>query len=200
MHWVSSGRRSEIIRLNLTWIIPAKESCDLPSCLMANLLTSVQRGMSLDEVDVEKAPTSQGSPDGRSDGLSDWAGDRGSHPTTAHKATKFESHLRSFERQLIKYNLEARGIQRVEPHECHVLSWKSYSQIFLMWLSINLAPVNITLGMLAPAVYTLSFKDAALCAVFGAMVGSMAVAYTASWGPVSGNRTLVKLPRFIFGH
>jgi len=159
------------------------------------ILTPPKDGMSklsLDAVDVEKAPSGQSHPDGDIDGVLGRPGNWGSHSTPAHTATGRESYLRRFEDQLIKYNLEARGIQRVEPHECHALTWKSYVQIFLMWFSINLAAVNITLGMLAPALFTLSFKDAALCAAFGAMLGSVAVAYIATWGPISGNRTLVE--------
>ena len=149
---------------------------------------------SLDAVDVEKAPPGESSPDGDINGIFDRPRDRGSHSTPAHTATKFETYLRKFESQLIKYNVEARGIQRVQPDECHPLTWKSYSQAFCLWMSVNLAAVNITLGMLAPTVYTLSFKDAAFCAGFGALLGSIAVAYIATWGPVSGNRTLVPLP------
>ena len=103
-----------------------------------------------------------------------------------------------FERQLIHYNLEARGVQRVEPHETHPRSKRNYLQAFLLWFSVNLAAVNITLGMLAPTVFTLSFKDAALCAVFGSILGSLAVAYIATWGPISGNRTMI-FARYTFG-
>ncbi len=106
--------------------------------------------------------------------------------------------LSQFERQLIKYNLEARGVQRVEPHETHAQTWKDYIQAFLMWVSVNLAAVNITLGMLAPTVYSLSFKDAALCAAFGSLLGSIVVAYIATWGPVSGTRTMI-FTRYTFG-
>ena len=60
-----------------------------------------------------------------------------------------------------------------------------------MWISINLAAVNVTLGMLAPTAYGLGFKDAVFCAVFGFLVGSIPVAYIASRGLVSGNRSLV---------
>ena len=168
----------------------------MPSSIPNNkaLLTPTKRRMSatsLDAVDVEKASPGEGNSNGDIDGLPDRPSDRGSHSTSAHTATRFESYLRYLESQLTKYKLEARGIQRVEPEECHALTWKSYVQIFLLWLSINLAPVNFTLGMLAPTVYALSFKDAALCAVFGALLGSIGVGYIATFGPVSGNRTLV---------
>ena len=107
-------------------------------------------------------------------------------------------YLSQFERQLIKYNLEARGVQRVEPHETRSQTWKDYIQAFLMWVSVNLAAVNTTLGMLAPTVFALSFKDAAACAAFGSLLGSMVVAYVATWGPVSGNRTMI-FTRYTFG-
>jgi purine-cytosine permease-like protein len=45
--------------------------------------------------------------------------------------------------------------------------------------------------MLGPLVFELSLKDAALCAVFGAMIGSLGPAYTCTWGLRSGNRTMV---------
>ena len=111
---------------------------------------------------------------------------------------KFGSRIKSFEHQLLKYNIEARGVQRVKPEETHSITWIDYLQAFLLWVSINLAAVNITLGMLAPVVYALSFKDAALCAVFGSFLGSLAVAYVATWGPVSGNRTMI-FTRYTFG-
>ena len=88
--------------------------------------------------------------------------------------------------------LETRGIQRVSPSESTViLSWRTYMQPFVLWVSINLAAVNITLGMLAPTVFGLGFMDAALCAVGGSAIGSAAVAYIATWGPKSGCRTMV---------
>lgn len=100
-------------------------------------------------------------------------------------------YVKRFEDQLVEYNIEARGIERVEENERHVLSWVAYAQVFLLWVSINLAANNVTLGMLGPAVYELSFRDSALCSVFGAFAGSLAAAWAATWGPVSGNRTLV---------
>ena len=111
-------------------------------------------------------------------------------PTTL--AGRIGRHVQILEQQLVAYNLEARGIQRVEEHERHAVGWKDYLQVFLLWVSINLAANNVTLGMLAPAVYGLSFLDASLCAVFGSIIGSIPVAYIATWGPASGNRTMVR--------
>lgn len=106
--------------------------------------------------------------------------------------SRLGSLLKTFEQQLVEYNLEARGIERVAPEErMKRLSWLSYLQAFLLWVSINLAANNITLGMLGPAVFGLSFLDSALCAVLGAFVGSVGAAWMATWGPVSGIRTMV---------
>lgn len=67
--------------------------------------------------------------------------------------------LKQFERTMAYYNLEARGIHRVEPSERHSIKKLGYMQIVLFWTSINLAANNITLGMLGPASYALSFTD-----------------------------------------
>jgi purine-cytosine permease-like protein len=87
--------------------------------------------------------------------------------------------------------LEARGIHRVKPHEQSAKRTLDFLQIVVMWLSINTAPQNITLASIGQEVYGLGFVDATLCSVFGAIVGSIPVAYTAGWGPASGNRTMV---------
>ena len=143
--------------------------------------------------DVEKGPIENDAGLDGLDGRPDARDPQGVKPTT-----KLAAYSRSFEQTLIKYNLEERGVKRVEPHETNPLSWKSYLQAFSLWVSINLAAVNVTLGMLGPTVYLLSFKDAAFCAVFGSLLGSCPVAYIATWGPVSGNRTMV-FARYTFG-
>jgi NCS1 nucleoside transporter family len=106
-------------------------------------------------------------------------------------SSPWSSRLRSFERALLKYNIETRGIQRVEDHEKHRITWLAYLQVFVLWTSINLAINNVTLGMLGPAVYELSFTDSSVCASLGALLGSIPVAWIATWGPISGIRTMV---------
>ena len=108
-------------------------------------------------------------------------------------ASRFGARLKSFEQTLLKYNLEIRGIQRVEEHEKVQVGWFAYVQVFVLWVSVNLAANNITLGMLGPAVYGLSFRDASLCACLGTLVGGIPVAWIATWGPLSGNRTMVSI-------
>ncbi|KAK5800652.1 hypothetical protein VI817_002864 [Penicillium citrinum] len=105
--------------------------------------------------------------------------------------TRLGSLIRMFEQQLVEYNFEARGIERVAPDErMKKLSWVSYLQAFLLWVSINLAANNVTLGMLGPAVYGLSFRDSSLCAFFGCFVGALVASWMATWGPISGIRTM----------
>ena len=77
-------------------------------------------------------------------------------------APRWEGYLQSFERTLIAYNLETRGIKRVEPEERHDLQKLGFFQIFVLWFSLNLAANNITLGMLGPAIFELSFLDSSL--------------------------------------
>lgn len=106
---------------------------------------------------------------------------------------KVKEYSEKTENYLAKYSLEARGIQRVEPDESQDVTWKSYLQAFQIFFSINLAAFNPTIGMLAPAVYGLSFKDASLCAVFGSLLGSLAAVYIAPFGARSGLRSLVRV-------
>jgi hypothetical protein len=117
--------------------------------------------------------------------------DAGPDADTATIAGRMKSRWKRFETQLVAYNLEARGIERVEPDERHDLRSLGHTQVALMWFSINLAANNITLGMLGPAVFYLGFLDSCLCAVFGMLVGCLPVAYIATFGPRSGNRTMI---------
>ena len=150
--------------------------------------------------DIEKGPFSAGTlADGHdSPRVNDKPSDAEPLAAPTGFSGRFGSHLKGLEHYLLKYNVEARGVQRVEPEETHPRTWLDYLQVFLLWVSVNLAAVNITLGMLGPKVYALSFKDASLCAVFGSSLGSLAVSYIATWGPKSGNRTLI-FARYTFG-
>lgn len=87
--------------------------------------------------------------------------------------------------------LESRGIARVPESEREEITSSSYLQILLLWISCDLTANGITLGMLGPLVFRLSLKDASLCAVFGVLIGCLGPAYVCTWGPRSGNRTMV---------
>jgi purine-cytosine permease-like protein len=106
--------------------------------------------------------------------------------------------MKRMERTLLRYNIEARGIQRVLPTHRHTTEHLGFAQICVLWVSINLTANNTTLGMLGPTVFSLPFLDSCLCAVFGMLVGCLPVAYIATFGPRSGNRTMV-FSRYIMG-
>lgn len=87
--------------------------------------------------------------------------------------------------------METRGIERVPESERHSATAADYMQMGLLWFSTNITANNIAVGMLGPLDYGLSFVDSALCATFGALLGAAGAAYMGTWGPVSGNRTMV---------
>ena len=59
------------------------------------------------------------------------------------------SKWRALERTLLRYNLEARGIQRVSPEHRHDMKQSGFMQIAILWISINLCANNLTLGLLS---------------------------------------------------
>jgi purine-cytosine permease-like protein len=87
--------------------------------------------------------------------------------------------------------LETRGIERVPESERHAVSASNYVQMALLWFSTNVTANNISVGMLGPLSFGLGFTDAALCATFGVVLGATGVAYMSTFGPASGNRTMV---------
>ncbi|CAI7641857.1 unnamed protein product [Penicillium pancosmium] len=95
---------------------------------------------------------------------------------------------------------ESRGIERVplEERKPRVTS-ADYMQMALLWFSVNITANNMAVGMLGPASYGLGFVDSALCSTFGALLGAAGVAYMGTFGPVSGNRTMV-VARYFMGY
>jgi purine-cytosine permease-like protein len=94
---------------------------------------------------------------------------------------------------------EARGIARVLPSERRTPSLRDDVSVALLWFSANTSVNNLAVGLFGPLVFNLGFLDSAMCAVFGALLGSLSTAYMSIWGPVSGNRTMVVL-RYFFGY
>jgi hypothetical protein len=88
---------------------------------------------------------------------------------------------------------ESRGVERVPVEERHDIRVADYMQMTLLWFSTNITANNIAVGMLGPLSYDLGFVDSALCATFGALLGAAGVAYMGTFGPASGNRTMVCL-------
>ena len=64
------------------------------------------------------------------------------------ETSTFRQRWKAVERILIRYNLEARGVERVLPEHRHDMRQLGYLQIGLFWISINLTALIITLGML----------------------------------------------------
>lgn len=87
--------------------------------------------------------------------------------------------------------VEERGMRRVLESERHSTSTRGIVQVGILWFSLNVTVNNLTLGMLGPAVYGLSFTDAAVCAVMGIIVGILPSAFVSTFGPRSGCRSLV---------
>ena len=95
------------------------------------------------------------------------------------------------EKILSIHYLEKRGFERVPTSERHEITPSKYLQMTLLWFSSNITANNIAVGMLGPLAYDLGFTDSALCAAFGAVLGSAGAAYMSTFGPESGNRTMV---------
>ena len=89
--------------------------------------------------------------------------------------------------------LEARGITRVLPEEKHGSGSRGHMQMFLLWFSINLVANNIITGFFGPLVFGLGWKDSICIVIFACALGSCGPAYTATFGPESGNRTMVSV-------
>ncbi|KAK5165895.1 Vitamin B6 transporter [Saxophila tyrrhenica] len=142
-------------------------------------------------MDVEKAGPGL-APEGEALSPNDNLEDRTGPLSTAQEWFK------RVEKTLLRYNVESRGIQRVLPAQRHTIEHLGFTQICMLWVSINLAANNTTLGMLGPTVFYLPFLDCCLCAVFGMLVGCFPVAYIATFGPRSGHRTMI-LSRYIMG-
>ncbi|CAG8195610.1 unnamed protein product [Penicillium salamii] len=94
---------------------------------------------------------------------------------------------------------ESRGIERIPLEERHAVRATDYLQMTLLWFSTNITANNMAIGMLGPLGFSLGFVDSALCATFGALLGAAGVGYMGTFGPASGNRTMV-VARYFMGY
>ncbi len=78
------------------------------------------------------------------------------------------------------------------PSERHEGTAFGFVQMAFLWFSANLTANNLAVGMLGPLLLDLGFVDAALCAVFGSVLGSVGTAYMSIWRAQSGHRTMVR--------
>lgn len=91
--------------------------------------------------------------------------------------------------------LEVRGIEPIPLEERREPTAWAALEMLVMWFSMGMAINNITAGSMGTLVMGLSYKDAVICAVFGNLLGNVTVGYMSTWGPRSGNRTLVRCPK-----
>ncbi|THV65051.1 hypothetical protein D6D28_09399 [Aureobasidium pullulans] len=94
--------------------------------------------------------------------------------------------------------LESSNLGRVEEDSRDEAHSMSSMHVAVIWISCNLTAENIILGMLGPLQYDLSFFESAICGISGAIIGSIAVAYVATFGPKSGHRTMI-ISRYVMG-
>lgn len=87
--------------------------------------------------------------------------------------------------------LEARGITRVLPEEKHGGGIREYMQMAILWFSLNLAATNIITGLLGPLVFSLVWVDSVCIVIFATGLSACGASYTSTFGPESGNRTMV---------
>jgi hypothetical protein len=90
------------------------------------------------------------------------------------------------------WGVEARGITRVTTNDKNVpRPLHDYLNMFSLWFSINLQAMNIIVGLLGPLVYGLGWVDCVCIVIFANALASCGIAYMATFGPESGNRTMV---------
>jgi len=88
--------------------------------------------------------------------------------------------------------VEARGITRVLSHEKKASRpLHDYFQMFSLWFSINLQAVNLVIGLFGPLVFGLGWVDCVCIVIFANALASCGPAYLSTFGPESGNRTMV---------
>lgn len=92
--------------------------------------------------------------------------------------------------------LEVRGITRVLPEERHAVGgWPAYQHMFMLWFGMNLCALVVIPGFFGPLVFNLGWVDCVCIVIFASALGSCGPAYMATFGPVSGCRSMVSACR-----
>ncbi|KAJ6105117.1 hypothetical protein N7523_010191 [Penicillium sp. IBT 18751x] len=95
--------------------------------------------------------------------------------------------------------IESGGIERVpDSIKTETTTTGDYVRMCLVWLSANLTANNMMIGMLGPLNFGLGLRDSMFLATFGSLMGGAGSSYIASFGPASGNCTLV-IARYMMG-
>lgn len=87
--------------------------------------------------------------------------------------------------------LESRGIVRVLPFEKNAGGIQDYLQMFALWFSIDLVTYSIITGFLGVLVFSLGWVDCIVIIIIANAVAACGAAYLSTFGPESGNRTMV---------
>lgn len=77
------------------------------------------------------------------------------------------------------------------PEEKHGVDAMGYIQMFTLWFSINVVVNNLAVGFLGPLVFDLGWVDCVCLVLFANALSACGTAYTGTFGPQSGNRTMV---------
>lgn len=89
--------------------------------------------------------------------------------------------------------LEARGIIRVLTEEKYDGGKRGFLQMLALWFTMNFLATSITTGLLGPLVFQLGWVDCVCIVIFANALSSCGASYTSTFGPESGNRTMVRV-------
>ncbi|KAF7318933.1 NCS cytosine-purine permease [Mycena chlorophos] len=102
----------------------------------------------------------------------------------------------SFQRRLLRWGVEARGIRPVAVEERTDLQ---LTKIFFIWFSASFNLLPFSTGSLGPIAYGLSLRDSCLVILFFNMLCCLPPGYLSTWGPKLGLRQMVQA-RYSFGY
>ncbi|KAJ7927492.1 permease for cytosine/purines, uracil, thiamine, allantoin-domain-containing protein [Mycena leptocephala] len=105
-------------------------------------------------------------------------------------------HHRGWQRRLMEWGVEERGIRPVAPEE---RTDPQYSKIFFMWFSASFNLLPFSTGSLGPIAYGLSLRDSCLVILFFNLLCCLPPGYLSTWGPKLGLRQMVQA-RYSFGY
>lgn len=81
------------------------------------------------------------------------------------------------------------------PEEKHDGASMGYLQMFTMWFSMNVVVNNLAVGLLGPLIFDLGWVDCVCVVIFANALSACGPAYISTFGPESGNRTMVRVAR-----
>ncbi|KZS93398.1 hypothetical protein SISNIDRAFT_485652 [Sistotremastrum niveocremeum HHB9708] len=98
-----------------------------------------------------------------------------------------------------RFGVEVRGIERVLPQDRTANTIWDLLDCASMWLAANCTISTVSLGTLGPSVFFLGLKESVMSIVFFNLLGTLPVAYFATFGPRLGLRQMT-ISRFSFGY